>query len=99
WEDQLQIPDASLSAPDFRDLRAETRSFESMSAYVGMSFRLTGLDRPERAVGSETDSAFFEVLRAAPLLGTLYRPGSSGEVVLAERLWRRVFGGDPGIVG
>jgi len=99
WEDQPQIPDASMSAPDFRDLRAEARSFESMSAHVGLSFRLTGLDRPERAIGSETDSAFFEALQAAPLLGALYRPGSSGEVVLSERLWRRVFGADPGIVG
>src|SRR2546423_2845774 len=99
WEDQLQIPNASLSAPDFRDLRAQARSFESISAYVGTEFRLTGLDRPERAIGSETDGAFFEVLQAAPLLGASYRPGSSGEVVLSERLWRRVFGADPGIVG
>ena len=50
-------------------------------------------------IGSETDGDYFRVLQATALLGRLYGPGSSGEVVLSERLWRRVFGGDPGAIG
>src|SRR5215470_15943653 len=99
WEDQRLVPEASISGPDFRDLRAQARSFESMSVGVGVSMALTGLDRPERVVGSETDGDYFAVLQASPLLGRLYGPGSSREVVLSERLWRRVFGGDPRVLG
>jgi putative ABC transport system permease protein len=98
-EDQPQFPDASLSAPDLLDLKAQIRSFESVSAYFGMRMVLTGIDRPERVIGSETDGDYFRVLQASAMIGRLYGPGSSGEVVLSERLWRRIFGADPRAVG
>jgi putative ABC transport system permease protein len=98
-ENQPGGPDASLSGPDFLDLRAQARSFESLSASAGMNIRLTGLDRPESAIGSETDADFFRVLRASALVGGLYGPGSTGEVVLSERLWRRLFGADARAIG
>src|SRR5713101_3755506 len=98
-EDQPQFPDASLSAPDFLDLKAQIRSFESVSAYFGMRMVLTGIDRPERVIGSETDGDYFQVLQASAMVGRLYGRGSSGEVVLSERLWRRIFGADPRAVG
>jgi putative ABC transport system permease protein len=99
WEDQPKIPGASLSAPDFRDLKAQSRSYENVSAYFGNAFRLTGTDRPERILGSETDSNFFAVLKTPTLLGRVYGPGSAGEAVLSERLWRRVFGADAAVIG
>ncbi|HYZ89018.1 MAG TPA: ABC transporter permease, partial [Myxococcales bacterium] len=99
WEDQPQIPNASLSAPDFKDIRADARSYEGLSAFMGTAFRLTGLERPERVVGSETDSNFFAVLQTPVLLGRVFGPGSAGEAVLSERLWRRVFGADPAVIG
>ena len=64
-----------------------------------MRLGLTGLDRPESVIGSETDARFFRVLRASALIGRLYGSGSAGEVVLSERLWRRLFGADPRAVG
>src|SRR5690242_11898308 len=98
-EDQRQVHDASLSGPDFRDLRAQAGSFESISAIASMRMRLTGLDKPESVIGSETDASFFHVLRASPLVGRLYGAGSAGEVVVSERLWRRVFAADPRSIG
>jgi putative ABC transport system permease protein len=50
-------------------------------------------------VGSETDSDFFAVLKTRALVGRVYGPGSTGEAVLSERLWRRIFGADPAVVG
>ena len=99
WEDQPQVPNASLSGPDFRDMKAETHSYEGISAYIRTAFRLTGMQRPERVIGAETDSSFFAVLQAPALLGHLYGPGSSGEAVLSERLWRRLFGADAAVIG
>jgi len=98
-ENQPEAPDSSLSAPDVLDLKAQVRSFESVSAAFGMRLVLTGIDRPQRVIGSETDADYFRVLQASAMIGRLYGPGSSGEVVLSERLWRRVFGADPGAVG
>jgi len=98
-EDQPQAPDASLSAPDVADLKEQLRSFESVSVAFGMRLVLGGIDRPERVIGSETDSDWFKVLQASAKIGRLYGPGSSGEVVLSERLWRRVFGADPAALG
>ncbi|HWE26173.1 MAG TPA: ABC transporter permease [Myxococcales bacterium] len=99
WEDQPKVPNASLSGPDFRDMKADARSYESLSAYLRTAFRLTGLERPERVAGAETDASFFAVLRTPALLGRVYGPASSGEAVLSERLWRRVFGADPAVIG
>src|SRR5438477_9581079 len=48
WEDQPNTKGASLSAPDFRDIKAQARSYENVSAYLGNAFRLTGIERPER---------------------------------------------------
>src|SRR5712671_1161391 len=98
-ENQPESPDSSLSAPDVLDLKAQIRSFESVSAYFGMRMVLTGIDRPERVIGSETDGDYFRVLQASAMIGRPYGPGSSGEVVLSERLWRRIFGADPRAVG
>src|SRR2546423_12134732 len=46
WGDQLHIPNASPSPPDFLDLRAQAPAFEAISAYVGPEVPLT---RPHRA--------------------------------------------------
>jgi putative ABC transport system permease protein len=98
-EDQPSVSDASLSGPDFLDLRAQVRSFESVSASFGMRVVLTGVDRPERVIGAETDADYFRVLQASATIGRLYGPGSSGELVISERLWRRIFAADPRAVG
>src|SRR5437868_15205251 len=47
WEDQPKIPGASLSVPDFRDMKAESRSYEAVSAFMGSAFPVSGLVRPE----------------------------------------------------
>jgi len=84
-ENQPEAPDSSLSAPDVLDLKAQVRSFESVSAAFGMRLVLTGIDRPQRVIGSETDAGLLRVLQASAMIGRLYGPGSSGEVVLSER--------------
>src|SRR4029077_19601402 len=76
-EDQPQAPDASLSAPDVLDLKEQVRSFESVAVSFGMRLVLSGIDRPERVIGSETDSDWFKVLQASAKIGRLYGPGSS----------------------
>ncbi|MFL5364304.1 MAG: ABC transporter permease [Myxococcales bacterium] len=98
WESQPAIPNASISAPDFRDWREQAKTVE-MSAYTGDGFNLTGRDKPERLSAAITDANFFHLLGPRMVLGRAYQPGATREVVLGEGIFHRVFGGDPKIVG
>src|SRR3954467_12972100 len=98
WESQPAIPNASISAPDFRDWREQAKTVE-MSAYTGDGFNLTGREKPERLSAAITDANFFHLLGPRMVLGRAYQPGATREVVLGEGVFHRVFGGDAKIVG
>jgi putative ABC transport system permease protein len=97
-ETQPAVPNASISAPDFKDWREQAKTVE-LSAFTGDGFNLTGRDRAERLNGAITDASFFQVLGARIARGRGYQAGATREVVLSDSLFRRVFGGDPKIVG
>src|SRR4051812_31915825 len=98
WESQPAVPNASISAPDFKDWREQATTVE-MSGFTGDGFNLTGRDRAERLNGAITDANFFHVLGMRMALGRGYQPGATRELVLGDAVFRRVFGGDPKIVG
>jgi predicted permease len=98
WETQPAMPNASFSAPDFRDWRAQATTLE-MSSYTGDGFNLTGRDRAERLNGALTDASFFHVLGARAALGRTYQSGAVREIVLSDAVFRRVFAGDPAVIG
>src|ERR1017187_5750821 len=59
---------------------------------------------PERAIQALVSANFFNTLGVQPVLGRGFQegedqPGREREVVLSDRLWRRRFAADPGIVG
>ena len=61
-------------------------------------------DAAMSVTGTIVSGNFFTVLGAQPISGRSLvaedaRPGSEDVVVIGYRLWRRQFGGDPGVVG
>jgi len=63
---------------------------------------VSGVDA-ERVPASHVTADLFPTLGILPLRGRLFaesddRPGASPVVVFAERLWRRKYGGEPGIL-
>ena len=86
--------------------RHVTRSFSSMGAYRSRDVNLgasAGADA-ERVAATAVTASLFPTLGVAPARGRLLsidddRPGSARVVVLSAPLWRRLFGGDPSIVG
>jgi len=66
-------------------------------------FTLTGNGAPDLVVGLTVVPKQFSHLSPKPILGRTLRPGDERTrrpvVVLSERLWRRRFGADPGVVG
>jgi predicted permease len=92
------------SPGQYIDIQNENHSFEEMAIAQLRTMTLTGLDQPERVDGMRTSSTLFHMLGAKPLLGRLLlpeedKPGKPQVAILSYRLWRRLFGSDPQIVG
>lgn len=94
-----------FSWPQIADWKARTHAFESLGAYSYGSGNLTGDEGPERLQYSRvTANLFGNVLGVDPVLGRGFRPeegrpGAEPVVLLSDALWRRRFGGDPGVLG
>jgi len=90
----------------FLDVRARSRSFETMAA-ASQSFATLaggGLE-PERVNGMRVSASYFDVLGVRPAIGRGFResedrPGPARRVaVLSDGLWRRRFGASAAVVG
>ena len=65
---------------------------------------LTGRERPERVGGVRAQSSLLRMLGARPHLGRLPTPdedapGKPQVAILSDAVWKRLFNGDPAIVG
>jgi predicted permease len=92
-----------IAPANFLDVRADSKSFERLSAAEAWSGTLTH-DRPEVVSGLRMGEDLFDLLGVPPLLGRAlqaedFRPGSGRVLVLSHKLWQRAFGGDAGVVG
>ena len=102
-KDHPSTPDP-ISYPTFRDWQSQSRSFESLAAYVVVGSTLTGRGEPDVPATSAVTSNFFSLLRAAPMLGRTFLPdddnAASGRVVvISEQLWRERLGGSRDAIG
>ena len=60
-----------LSFPNFRDVRAEARSFAQLGAFRYWLFNLSGQDGPEAVLGVFAGDGVFTALRVRPAIGAL----------------------------
>jgi putative ABC transport system permease protein len=93
-----------VSAPEYLDLKRETKSWESMDAWVNGGANLTGQSQPVRATASFITGGLLQSLGVAPILGRTITPEdddpkSNAVVDISYGLWQRVFGGARDIVG
>jgi predicted permease len=91
---------------DVESWRQQCRTMELMSA--GSSFQqlnLTAGDRAERVGVAFVSTTYFDLLGLRPILGRTFEPAEENRssppavTVLSHGLWKRRFGGDPGIIG
>jgi predicted permease len=92
------------SPGEYIDVQTENHSFDRMALAQSRTFVLTGREQPERIFGARMQSSLLEMLGAKPLLGRLLlpeedKPGKADVAILSERVWRRLFNADAGIVG
>ena len=105
WENatHLGFPKNTPSPANFLDWRRQTTVFQGMAAFAERSFNLTGAGEPERLDGRRVSANLFDVLGVRPIIGRTFvpqedQPGTK-VVLLNESLWKRRFGGDPGVIG
>jgi predicted permease len=97
-------PHFPLNPFDFRDFRARNRSFESMAGFTHADLQLSGTGQPESFAGFRVTAGFFKTLGLRPARGREFDgndelPGHQRQVILSDRVWRRRFAADPGILG
>jgi putative ABC transport system permease protein len=92
-----------LSAPDYLDLQAHARSFDSVAALDRTEYNLSEEGEPERVSAARVTASLMPTLGVAPVAGRLFdasedRPGSA-VALISHSLWKRRLGEDPAIVG
>jgi putative ABC transport system permease protein len=92
------------SYPNYVDLRAQTKSLETVTAYTrGRAFLMEG-DEPELLDGLDVPANFPRLTGVKPRLGRWFSPAEDREgepqvIVISHELWQRKFNGDPAIIG
>jgi predicted permease len=97
-------PLTAIPYQNYLDWRAEQHVFTEMSARLPAGGILTGEGEPERVFGRFVTASFFPTLQISPQLGRVFgesedKLGGERVIVISDALWRRHFGGDPGVVG
>jgi putative ABC transport system permease protein len=107
WEVTRDGDRFSFSAPNYLDLRAQSRTLEATAAYseVAGTTVLTGRGEPQRITAVPVSASLGDVLGVPPQIGRMFSPdedragNAERYVVLSDGLWRSRFGGDSQIAG
>ena len=93
----------ALSPANFYDWQRDARAFESMALYRGRAFTLTGSGTPRTLVAGAVGAGFFDIVRARPSLGRVFRADedtpAARVVILSHRFWNTHMGAAPDVLG
>jgi len=91
------------SFPDYEDFRAQAKSFQALTCYVGASTVLSTSGDPIELDGLAATSDIFSVLKVSPMLGRAFTQADDNSearvVIFTYEAWQRYFNGDPNILG
>jgi predicted permease len=98
------IANIGMSVLEFEDFQDRSGVFEEITFLWPMHGNLTGIDRPERIEALTVGPNYFRVLGWNARLGRTLQasdihPGICEAAVLSDAAWRRLFGGDPKVIG
>jgi predicted permease len=93
-----------LSQWQYTRIRDENHSFDETAIARLIGWSLTGREKPERLLGMRCSSSLLGMLGARPYIGRLLlpeddRPGTAPVAILSYGLWKRLFSGDPRVLG
>src|SRR4051794_19946438 len=90
------FPKFPMNHFDFRDVRSNSKKFESLALYTRTDLQLSGSGEPARLTGFRVSTGFFHVLGISPARGREFGPGdelpgNGKQVILSDRAWRTHF--------
>jgi putative ABC transport system permease protein len=93
-----------LAVAELLDWRAQTRVFESVSAFQLRFFNYVSSELPERVRGAGVTTNLFATLGVKPVLGRDFqqeeeRPGMPRVALISDVFWSKHFGSDPLVIG
>src|SRR2546423_12542488 len=94
----------SFAEPNFRDVRARSRTLEAVAQYGGEVTTVTGGGEPVRALTVAVSGDFFHVLGTKPIVGRTFLPEERKPVgtpvaVVSYGFWQRLLGGKSDLAG
>jgi predicted permease len=100
----IGIPQDWPSPGQYNDIKTQNHVFDETAILIDQSSTLTGRTQAERIDGITASSTLLDMLGAKPLLGRTFlpeedTPGKPATAVLTYGLWKRLFGGDPQVLG
>jgi predicted permease len=100
----LSSPMASLSFPDYEDLRRAQTSFSSIAPWVRFRQPVFAEGNSDYLIGEMVGGEYFQMLGVAAAMGRTIqpaddKPGAPAVAVISDELWRRRFGADPAAIG
>ena len=104
YETEPELPKAPVTMPDLMDWRGRARGFESIASVQPQFAVLSDDNRPERIPALAVTVDFFSTMGVPPAIGRGFtseeaQQGRNNVVILSDPLFRRRFGGDPGVIG
>jgi predicted permease len=97
--------DIGSSYLDFRDWRAQARTFKGLAAWSGLGASFSdSTAAPERYNGSRMSANSFALVGERPVLGRDFtaedeRESAPAVVILGYGIWKNRYGADPGVIG
>ncbi len=93
-----------ISTLNFLDWKRQSRCFQFLSAVASDTMTLTGSGTPQELNVQRVSASYFKVLDVGVTLGRTFAAseehvGNDQEVVVSNRIWRTLFGGDPNVIG
>jgi putative ABC transport system permease protein len=91
------------SFPNYVDLRDQSQTLDSLTAYARAAAVLTGTEESREVLGLAVTSDVFRVLGVSPVLGRAFTREDDNPdarvVVFTHHAWKTLLNGDPKIVG
>jgi putative ABC transport system permease protein len=89
----------NYSGPELEEFAAASTAFSPIAITASASFTLRNNGGVESISGATVSQHFFDVLGTAARLGRTVAPEAEPSIVISDRLWRRLYGGTPDVVG
>lgn len=88
---------------DYLDLKARMTTLEGIWVRTDRTVILSGMDEPERLLGTQVGWDAFKLMGVQPILGRNFTaadaaPDAARVVLLSHGLWTRRFGADPAVL-